>query len=135
MTRKGLFSFLDARSLMPYGVAVTGGVHLGIIIQIGIAFAIVIGAFGATDIIVSGVKGRRRRKALEERRAHQLLLGQTLSEPIKLLMTDRELAKDVYAELEAQLKLKEPEAPEELPEAEETKKKKAQKRLPGKRRA
>lgn len=106
---------------------------MGIIIQLGISLGILIAAWGATDLIVSGVKGWRRRKSLEERRTHQLLLAEKLAEPVALLMTDRELAKDVYAQLEAQLALKKDE-PEELPEAEEPKKKKAQKRLPAKRR-
>jgi flagellar basal body-associated protein FliL len=121
---------------MPYGVAVDGGVPLGIIIQICIGLAIIIASLGATDLMVSGVKGRRRRKALEERRAHQLLLAEKIADPVALLMTDRELARDVYAELKAKLDAKDEDAPEELPEAEEPKKKKAQKRLPaGKRRA
>jgi len=108
---------------------------LGIIIQISIGLAIIIGSLGFTDLVVSGVKGRRRRKTLEERRAHQLLLAEKTADPVALLMTDRELAKDVYAQLKAQLDAKDDAAPEELPEAEEPKKKRAQKRLPAKRRS
>lgn len=103
------------------------------IIQIGIAVGTIVFSLGVTDLVVSGVRERRKRKALEARRAHQLLLAESLSGPIELLMTDREMAKDVYADLKARLDLKD-DAPEALPEAEEPKKKKAQKRLPGKRR-
>lgn len=106
---------------------------MGLIIQIGIALGIVIAALGITDGTLTAIKERRKRKALEARRAHQILLAEKLGDPVALLITDRDLARDVYKRLEEELKSKD-ESPEELPEAEEPKKKKAQKRLPARRR-
>ncbi len=103
------------------------------IVQVAVALSVLGISIGTVDIVGTSIKERRKRKALEARRQHQLLLAEKLSEPIQLLMTDRELAKDVYAELQKKLEL-EDERPAELPEAEEPKKKKAQKRLPAKRR-
>ncbi|HJV32586.1 MAG TPA: hypothetical protein VJ694_01020 [Patescibacteria group bacterium] len=105
------------------------------IVQLAVALSIIGVSIGAVDIVGTSIKERRKRKALEARRAHQLLLAEKLTDPVQLMMVDRDLAKDVYAELERQLALKKDDALEELPEAEEPKKKKAQKRLPaGKRR-
>jgi hypothetical protein len=103
------------------------------IVQLAVALSILGGTIGVVDIVGTSIKERRKRKALESRRQHQLLLAEKLADPVALLMADRELAKDVFAELGKKLEL-EAGKPEELPEAEEPKKKKAQKRLPAKRR-
>src|SRR5690348_4019072 len=92
------------------------------IVQLAVALSILGGTIGAVDIVGTSIKERRKRKALEARREHQLLLAEKLSDPISLLMTDRELAKDVFAELEKRLELQKADEPAALPEPEEPKK-------------